>query len=367
MWDFLDDEARERARRDRERRLRGVTEVVENTLLHADGHQVWVRVNATPTRDEEGRINGSLAVLSDVTHQRAMERALAEREHRYALLVEHLPGSAVLVLDRDLRIVTAGGSAVHEFGHTAAGLVGRTVTDLVPAGDTAYLAPRLAAALAGGTSGTFEYRHSPSGRVLVIDAVPLTREGGRVGQILVAARDVTELKDAESRLAHLADHDPLTGLLNRRGFTAALRRHAALVRRYGPDGALLMVDLDEFKRVNDTYGHQGGDEVIVAVAARLLHTLRDSDVAARLGGDEFAVLLTRGGQADAETVAGRIVRAAREGSRDRAVTVSVGVALFDGSPGEIVLGNADRAMYAAKAAGRDRWCVHAGAEPPTAS
>ena len=358
LTDFLDAEGCARALRDRRRREQGVTEVVQNSLLHADGHVVWVRVNATPTRDEHGRISGSLAVLSDITRERAMERALAEREHRYALLVEHLPGSAVLVLDRALRIITAGGGALGSAGFTPAELIGRTITEILPAPDARFLAPKLAEAVAGRPSGTFEYHHSPSGRIALIDAVPLTRDEHGVSQILIATRDVTDLKDAEAQLAHLADHDPLTGLLNRRGFTAALARHAALVRRYGSAGALLMIDVDHFKRVNDTFGHTCGDAVIVTVADLLRETLRDTDVAARLGGDEFAVLLARGGRAEAEAVAERILLAARSAARP--VTLSLGVAMFDDPSvgGDSVLVNADRAMYDAKAAGRDRYDVY---------
>jgi diguanylate cyclase (GGDEF)-like protein/PAS domain S-box-containing protein len=359
LTDFLDPDARDRARRHKGRRDQGVPEVVQNSLVHADGRTVWVRINATPTRDDAGAVTGSLAMLSDVTHERAMERALAERERRYSLLVDHLPGCAVLVFDRDLRVVTAGGSALRDVGLEPPALVGHVLDDFLEPQDVATLRPRLAAALAGGPSGTFEFRGTGNARVALIDVVPLTRDADGVSQILVATRDVTDLKRAEAELEHLADHDPLTGLLNRRGFATALARHAELAHRYGPGGALLMIDLDHFKAVNDSLGHSGGDEVIVGIADLLRDNLRGSDVAARLGGDEFAVILARGGREEAEAVADRIVRTAAQGP----VTLSIGVAAFDdpAAGAEDILVNADRAMYRAKTAGRNRYGVHHGA------
>src|SRR5262245_42829813 len=113
------------------------------------------------------------------------------------------------------------------------------------------------------------------------DGVPL--------RLLAQLQDITDQKRYEDRLADLADHDPLTGLLNRRSFGRRLESHAARAGRYGAEGALLMLDLDHFKYVNDTLGHQAGDDVIVRVAAVLESRLRQTDLLARLGGDEFAI------------------------------------------------------------------------------
>jgi diguanylate cyclase (GGDEF)-like protein len=160
----------------------------------------------------------------------------------------------------------------------------------------------------------------------------------------------------------MADHDPLTGLLNRRSFERALSRHAAGIRRYGSTGALLVLDLDGFKHVNDTHGHVAGDELIISCARALAGRLRATDVLARLGGDEFAVLLPHGGQDEAVKLARALVDVVRSaGGTERArVTVSVGVAHFDDImvTAEEVLVRADRAMYEAKAAGRDGHAVY---------
>ncbi len=169
----------------------------------------------------------------------------------------------------------------------------------------------------------------------------------------------------ESRLQHLAEHDPLTGLLNRRAFARAVEEHLGGGER--PDeqsGALLLLDIDHFKGVNDTLGHGAGDEVIVRVADALRRRLRAEDAVARLGGDEFAILLRGGGIRDAERVAGSVLQTVKAqhaprgaGGRQRPITASIGlVALAGHGPvtAEAAMSAADLAMYDAKEAGRDR-------------
>jgi diguanylate cyclase (GGDEF)-like protein len=177
----------------------------------------------------------------------------------------------------------------------------------------------------------------------------------------------------EERLRFLADHDPLTALLNRRKFSAELERHVAHIGRYGAEGAVVVLDLDHFKQVNDTLGHPAGDEVLLAAAEVLRDSLRQTDSVGRLGGDEFAVLLTRATRADAEAVAAKLVTALRErlaaaNGGGPAVTASVGVAMFARDAGDrrglsadAILAEADFALYDAKQSGRNRYAVFATA------
>lgn len=159
----------------------------------------------------------------------------------------------------------------------------------------------------------------------------------------------------------------MTGLLNRRSFRIALDNHAARSKRYGPTGALLIIDIDNFKQINDTHGHDIGDQVIVTIADVLRARLRESDLVARLGGDEFAVLMPEGVANDAYTLAGMLVDDIRSSGSTVAVeqgslSASIGVAVFDSIDRsvEAMLINADSAMYKAKVRGRDRWAEFAG-------
>lgn len=205
--------------------------------------------------------------------------------------------------------------------------------------------------------------HAAGHRVEVGTHVSLVRdEDGSplyfVGQMI----DITEHKQLERDLQHLADHDPLTGLLNRRRFEAELDRHVAHIARYGRDGATLVLDVDHFKQVNDALGHGLGDELIIDIAGILQSQLRKSDQVARLGGDEFAVLLPTANREQAARVASKLVEAVRSeavvlpGKGGRRVTISVGVMMFDecdGLTAADVIVDADLAMYEAKEAGRD--------------
>ena len=204
----------------------------------------------------------------------------------------------------------------------------------------------------------------------VLALVALRRRAART------QRDLRSLMATTTELRHLADHDALTGLPNRRRFEQELARHLAHVRRYGPEGAVLILDLDCFKPVNDTFGHAAGDRLLARVACVLRERLRATDVLARLGGDEFAVLLPRVDRAGAGAVARSLVETVRAEALTadaRGVTVSVGVIAFDGcaplaplAP-ERVLAAADVAMYDAKATGGDGWALYAEARVTAAA
>jgi diguanylate cyclase (GGDEF)-like protein/PAS domain S-box-containing protein len=178
--------------------------------------------------------------------------------------------------------------------------------------------------------------------------------------------DIDERKRFEGELGYLADHDPLTGLLNRRGFSLELTHQMADARRYGRGGAVLAIDLDDFKHVNDTLGHNVGDEVLRDFARTVQQRLRETDVFARLGGDEFAVLLPHASTGEAQTLSAGLLTAMRDADgvtigEDRRVTMSVGITDFH-QPGkdltaDDILIDADLAMYEAKQAGKNRVAV----------
>lgn len=196
---------------------------------------------------------------------------------------------------------------------------------------------------------------------------------------LAGVRSLLELEierrgRAEARLRRLVAEDDLTGLRNRREFVARARVALALGRRYRHSVALLLIDLDHFKDVNDRFGHQAGDRALVRVARILRHELRESDTAARIGGDELAALLPQTTLAAASQVAERVRRAVAEEPADPPLSVTIGCAAASGPRSQLgrLLRAADRALYAAKAAGRnqvfiarrDAAPVPAAVEPP---
>ena len=187
----------------------------------------------------------------------------------------------------------------------------------------------------------------------------------QVGEIvMVNVVDMSDRRRYLDRLSHLADHDVLTGLPNRRRFENELQRHLDRCRRHGPMGALLLMDLDNFKQVNDSLGHNAGDQLLVTIAGLLRRSIRETDVVARLGGDEFAILLTDGDQSAAERVAELVVERVRDHAATldgvgRRVTASIGTVTFLAASQHAadVLALADMTMYDAKEAGRNRAVV----------
>ena len=181
--------------------------------------------------------------------------------------------------------------------------------------------------------------------------------------LIAQVQDITDRKELEGQLVYLTDHDFLTGAFNRRRFAQELEREVERSRRYALGGAIVVIDLDNFKVINDTFGHDAGDDVLKGIAAALRARTRTTDLLARLGGDEFAVLLPEVNVEEAATVARALVKAlglhaAVLGDQTIHVTASAGVAAFDGLSDTQVLAGADHAMYEAKSAGRNRVAIH---------
>ncbi len=341
-------------------------------LRHADGRWIWVESTLRVLRDADGRVLEAHTTVRDISDRMAAKKAIEEAEARFRSTFEEAPiGMAITAPDGHfLRVNRALGGLL---GYTSAQLEGRHLREVTHPDHRAADMQAIASMLSGETDSyrtEKRYLHANGEPVWAALSSTIVRAAdGAPLYFLSQMQDVTERRRHEAELRHLADHDPLTGLLNRRSFERELERHVALVERYGARGAAIVLDLDHFKTINDTLGHGVGDELIARVAHALRGRLRESDVLARLGGDEFAVLLPEGGREEAveiargilETVRGQAVLASS--GRARRASASIGIALFTAGrrlSGDAVLVEADLAMYEAKEAGRDRYAIAEG-------
>ncbi|HUR83743.1 MAG TPA: EAL domain-containing protein, partial [Solirubrobacteraceae bacterium] len=243
------------------------------------------------------------------------------------------------------------------------------ITHPEDAPETLELVRRLTAGEIPSLQGETRLLDAEGGVVWTAFSTSVIRDGdGRPLYRIAQLQDVTERKRFEGQLQHLADHDPITALFNRRRLEEELARELAAADRYGTGGAVLALDLDNFKYVNDTLGHSAGDELIASVAHILRDRVRRTDTVARLGGDEFAIILPHVDARQATRIAEELLVAIRtdavvtSAKGSRRATASIGIAPFPQATGDLsgeeLLIEADIAMYDAKEAGRDQACVY---------
>jgi diguanylate cyclase (GGDEF)-like protein/PAS domain S-box-containing protein len=347
----------------------GVVAYVGCPILGADGTVLGsFAIADTAPREWTERETRSVAAFASLATR---EVALGRMARATAALLEHA-SDAFVALDADWRVTSCNPAAQTVFGVGREVLVGRVAWDALPAPAIAALEPVARQAAVEHAPVEVEAELPPSDaatgvRWLEVRAIP-----GPDG-VAILARDVTArvraeraLRESEAQFRHQALHDPLTGLANRALFSDRVAHALTRASRDGTAAAVLYLDLDGFKRLNDTLGHAAGDECLATAAERLRGAVRTNDTVARLGGDEFAVLLegTHADEAEAEAVevARRVVAALRapvvlEG-RGRRLSASVGIAAAGGRASSAdLLRRADRAMYAAKAGGGNRYEV----------
>jgi diguanylate cyclase (GGDEF)-like protein/PAS domain S-box-containing protein len=242
-------------------------------------------------RTPDGTIEGIVVVSRDVTEQRLAERAGREAERRFEIAFDRAPiGMALIGVDASVERVNAALAGIT--GRSAEELAALRHEELLHPDDEELAAEAFASLLADdGMATELRIVHADGHPVWVSLRATIVRdEEGTPVHVLVQVQDITDRRSLEDQLRHLADHDPLTGLLNRRGFTASWRREPA-EGDDPPRMTLVLIDLDLFKDYNDVHGHQAGDDLLRWVGTELQATVRRTDSVARLGGDEFAVLM----------------------------------------------------------------------------
>ncbi len=307
----------------------------------------------------------------------AVQTGLATRsaEARFSALIRNT-SDIIAIVAADGRITYVTPTAERIFGLAPQDLIGQQLDDLVAFDDRARLREFLARDLASdGASANLEAR-VPRGddkqRVVEIHGTNMDSEPA-IGGRLLNIRDTTDRKGMEEQLKRMAFHDPLTLLANRSLFRDRVEHAVAVSRRNGRGVAVMFVDLDNFKKINDSFGHAQGDRVLHKSAQRLVKATRNGDTVARLGGDEFAVLLENlMGKEQVIEIASRIVETLQEPldlpGADLRVAASVGVVFATPDDGvEELMRNADVAMYSAKAQGKGRYTVYEPAMQGAAS
>ncbi|HEX8084959.1 MAG TPA: EAL domain-containing protein [Solirubrobacteraceae bacterium] len=326
-----------------ERRKAGIRETYELKWRHADGHEVWGLVSASPLSDERGRFAGSFALITDITERRRTE----DRLERYARQQEEIARLGRLALEGMPlpALFEEASRCVAEVLDASEAILVPAPFEPAPGAFSVAVANHGALAVRRGEG----WEPGPDERTF-LEAVANT---------LAAA---IERAEAEAEMRRRALHDPLTGLPNRTLVLDRLAHALAADRRRPGTTAVVLLDIDQFKVVNDSLGHDAGDQLLLAVAPRLVQAVRPGDTVGRLGGDEFVVVCEDvADAAGAAAVATRIVRAFTEpfvlGGEEHHLTASVGIALADATasaPGDL-LRNADAAMYLAKERGRARF------------
>ena len=335
--------------------------VYERTLPSRDGSTRWIEVHLLPhlgpVTGGQGPL-GAFVLISDISKFRLAEQAVRDSEERLAKFMQ--ASAEGIVFHKDGFITDANPPVLALLDYTLEDMMGRKTLEFIAPDHIA----KVAAVIASGQETAYESMAvSRSGERIPVEFIVRTmmRNGERMRMTIV--RDIRDRHAAQQRIHHLAHHDALTGLPNRVSFMEQLEHSIAAARLSESRLGLLFIDLDHFKRVNDSLGHLVGDTLLRTVAARLTASLRGTDIVARFGGDEFMVLLTglsSGAQhaGDAQEVAHKLLASigapVNAEGRPISVTPSIGIALFpgDGDTAEELVKNADSAMYLAKARGR---------------
>jgi diguanylate cyclase (GGDEF)-like protein/PAS domain S-box-containing protein len=334
-----------------------------------DGNWIWMRVHGrTVQRDERGRPRRLAGTARDTTANRH-----AEAERRIASEVLRSMSEAVAVLDRDLHFVAVNPAFTQITGYSDVEALGRPFTMLDSDGEGRGGALRRDMNRQHWQGNVWMTRRDGEEILCHVKHNGIPDPGGEVNFHVVVLSDITEQKRAEQELRYLANYDALTSLPNRSLLSERLARAIVRARREGGHVAVLFLDLDRFKDVNDSLGHATGDRVLRAAAERVQHAVGPQHTVARLGGDEFTVVLEGlASSADAEDVARRVIDSfsmplALDEHHEITVSPSIGISLFPEHaqvPTEL-LKHADTAMYQAKAAGRRTWQVYSASMDET--
>jgi diguanylate cyclase (GGDEF)-like protein/PAS domain S-box-containing protein len=345
-------------------------QVFETTHTTKDGNVIPVEINSSLVTYQGKR--AILSIARDITERKRMDEALRESEERYRLLFEN-ESDAVMVLDAEtLRFEDANKAALELYGYSKEELLKLQVPDISAEPEkTMEIIGKLKAGDPDGEKVQIRYHRKKNGTIFPVEITNAVFMSGGREKIIGMIRDITERVQAEETIRKLAYYDALTGLPNRVLFGDRLTLAMSQAHRSQRRLAVMLLDLDQFKDVNDTLGHSVGDELLRSVGKRLTGLLRKHDTVSRMGGDEFFLLLPEIAQVqDAATIAQKVLKVFQEpfvlDDRELNITTSIGVVVYpdDGEDADTLLKKADVALYHAKQKGRNNYQLYTSAIGP---
>jgi len=360
VFDLLNIENQALLKKQIAERKQGVPNEYEIELLHKDGHTVLIQVESAPMFDLQDNYDGlveGIKDLTDIRHQQLKLKMLSSAVEQ--------SGSMVMITDQNAAIEYVNPKVCTVTAYSKNELVGSNAKIFRPDDLDMEMISDLWATINSGNEwqGEIQLRKKDGNSIWVLMSVSsVTNERNQISHFVTVCEDVSQLKEAHLRMEELAYVDSLTGLANRVLFRDRLEQVLKGLARSKTSAALLYLDLDEFKRINDSMGHDVGDALLMKVAESLRQCVRHQDTVARMGGDEFVILLTDiDGMSGASAVARKIMQTmslpVQLLKNDILITPSIGITLApaDSLNADILLKNADMAMYKAKSSGRNNF------------
>ncbi|APV52399.1 hypothetical protein BWI17_10610 [Betaproteobacteria bacterium GR16-43] len=340
-----------------QRVLKGETVVYERPIRDSEGGERIIEATLLPQIDEAGRTIAATVMINDITRHRMAEQSVRESEERLRKFADATDEGIIF---HDRGVLSDCNPAILR-------LTGYTYDEIVGTEIARYIPPELQETVMNNVRMGYERPYESAINAKDGTRIPVELEGrvmpykGKTYR-MTAIRDIRDRKEAEARIQFLAHHDTLTGLPNRALLMDRLEFILAAAQRRGNFVAILFIDLDNFKTVNDSLGHAAGDALLRVVANRIEDALRSADVVSRLGGDEFLVVLPElEHEQDAVMVAEKLIASVSETvpmeGQSLSVSPSIGISLYprDGTTVEALIKNADAAMYLAKERGRSNY------------
>jgi len=342
------------------------------SLISKDGTEYQIADSAAPILDNKGELRGVILVFQDVTDNYATQEALQKSYDQLSAFNSVLPDLA-FVFDEKGTYKEIYGTEEHLLKAKRSKLLGKLISEILPQKEADAIQAVIHKTLASQDIQVFEYSLDlPHGETTFEARVaPMKGATTTTGEVVFVARDISERKKAEQEIEQLAFYDPLTKIPNRRLLMDRLKHEISIVKRHQHQLAILFLDLDHFKTLNDSLGHSIGDSLLEQLAQRLSLQIRSEDTVARLGGDEFIILLSELNEVpsiaakQARNIAEKIQRVLTEPfflfEHEHHISASIGISLFSAGTDENaddVLKHADNAMYKAKALGRNQICFY---------